>query len=124
MPFDDQSKEYLISAAGASAALGKALGKQGGADKQIEGANKIIARRSPNDEYALMTLADNPIAKNRADQAYTYAARLVTVMKSKAKPSGLFRRRLETAVKSTFLLPGLVDDAGVAGLHAEYLERL
>jgi hypothetical protein len=35
-----------------------------------------------------MVLADNLMAKQRADQAYTYATRLVTVMKSKAKPEG------------------------------------
>jgi tetratricopeptide (TPR) repeat protein len=64
-----------------------ALAKTGGADKQTEGANKIIAG-SPNDEEALMVLADNLMAKQRADQAYTYATRLVTVMKSKAKPEG------------------------------------
>ena len=34
-------------------------------------------------------LADNLMAKNRPDQAYTYAIRLVTVMRSKAKPEGV-----------------------------------
>jgi tetratricopeptide (TPR) repeat protein len=63
------------------------LGKMGGPDKQIEGATKIVAG-SPNDEEALMILAENLMAKNRADQAYTYANRLVTVMRSKAKPEG------------------------------------
>jgi tetratricopeptide (TPR) repeat protein len=64
-----------------------ALGKTGGADKQIEGATKII-NGNPNEEEALMILSENLMAKNRADQAYTYATRLVTVMKSKAKPEG------------------------------------
>jgi uncharacterized protein YaaQ len=64
-----------------------ALAKTGGVDKQTEGATKIIAG-SPNDEEALTVLADNLMAKNRPDQAYTYATRLVTVMKSKAKPEG------------------------------------
>lgn len=64
-----------------------ALGKMGGADKQIEGATKILSG-SPNEEEALMVISENLMSKNRADQAYTYAARLVTVMKSKAKPEG------------------------------------
>jgi hypothetical protein len=64
-----------------------ALGKMGGADKQIEGATKIL-NGSPNEEEALMVISENLMSKNRADQAYTYASRLVTVMKSKAKPEG------------------------------------
>jgi len=71
----------------ASNAYLTALAKLGGADKQIEGANKILAG-TPNDEEALTVLADNLMAKNRPDQAYTYASRLITVMKSKAKPEG------------------------------------
>ena len=97
--------------AGAAAYLA-ALGKMGGADKQIEGANKIIAA-NPNEEYALMTLADNLISKNRADQAYTYATRLVTVMKAKAKPEG-YSDEDWNRVKSTLLSRGYYD-AGVAG---------
>jgi hypothetical protein len=96
----------------ASSAYMGALGKIGGADKQIEGATKIIAG-SPNEEYALMTLADNLIPKNRADQAYTYATRLVTVMKSKAKPEG-YSDEDWNRVKSTMLSRGYYD-AGVAG---------
>jgi tetratricopeptide (TPR) repeat protein len=89
-----------------------ALGKMGGADKQIEGATKIV-NGSPNEEEALVVLADNLMAKNRADQAYTYASRLVTVMKSKAKPEGYsdedWNRR-----KSTLLSRGYYT-AGVTG---------
>jgi hypothetical protein len=84
----------------------------GGVDKQIEGANKIVAG-SPNDQYALTTLADNLISKNRADQAYTYAARLVTVMRSKVKPEG-YTDEDWSRVKSTLLSRGYYD-AGVAG---------
>lgn len=65
-----------------------ALSKMGGADKQIEGAQKIISG-SPNEEEALTVLADNLMAKNRPDQAFTYATRLVNVMKTKAKPEGV-----------------------------------
>ena len=46
-----------------------ALGKTGGADKQIEGATKIVAG-NPNEEEALMILAENLMAKNKPDQAY------------------------------------------------------
>ena len=60
-----------------------------------------------------MILAENLMAKNRADQAYTYAARLVTVMRSKAKPEGYsdedWNRR-----KSTLLSRGYYT-AGVTG---------
>jgi hypothetical protein len=96
----------------ASSAYIGALGKMGGADKQIEGATKIVAG-SPNDEFALMTLADNLIPKNRADQAFTYAERLVTVVKTKAKPEGASDEDWNR-VKSTFLSRGYYD-AGVAG---------
>ncbi len=65
-----------------------ALSKTGGTEKQIEGAQKILSG-SPNEEEALTVLADNLMAKNRPDQAYTYAARLVNVMKTKAKPEGV-----------------------------------
>ncbi|MBZ5634755.1 MAG: hypothetical protein LAO55_16660 [Acidobacteriia bacterium] len=96
----------------ATSAYLAALGKMGGADKQIEGATKIV-NGSPNEEEALVVLADNLMAKNRADQAYTYASRLVTVMKSKAKPEGYsdedWNRR-----KSTLLSRGYYT-AGVTG---------
>ena len=100
---------YIGVGAGAYLA---ALSKMGGADKQIEGATKIL-KESPNEEAALMVLADNLISKNRADQAYTYATRLVTVMKSKAKPEG-YSDEDWNRVKSTFLSRGYYD-AGVAG---------
>ena len=89
-----------------------ALGKLGGVDKQIEGATKIV-NGSPNEEDALMSLSENLMSKNKPDQAYTYASRLVTVMKSKAKPEGSsdedWNRR-----KSTLLSRGYYT-AGVTG---------
>ena len=89
-----------------------ALGKLGGVDKQIEGATKIL-NGSPNEEDALMSLSENLMSKNKPDQAYTYAMRLVTVMKTKAKPEGTsdedWNRR-----KSTFLSRGYYT-AGVTG---------
>jgi tetratricopeptide (TPR) repeat protein len=75
---------YLGAGVGAYLA---ALSKMGGMDKQIEGATKIV-NASPNEEEALMVLSEDLMAKNRADQAYTYAARLVNVMKTRAKPEG------------------------------------
>jgi hypothetical protein len=89
-----------------------ALGKMGGADKQIEGATKIVGG-SPNEEYALMTLAENLMAKNRPDQAFTYATRLVNVMKTKAKPEG-YSDEDWNRVKSTMLSRGYYA-AGVTG---------
>lgn len=70
-----------------TAAYMAALGKMGGAEKQIEGATKILSG-SPNEEEALMVISENLMSKNKPDQAYIYAERLVTVMKSKAKPEG------------------------------------
>lgn len=65
-----------------------ALSKIGGTEKQTEGAQKIV-NGSPNEEEALTVLADNLMAKNRPDQAFTYATRLVNVLKTKAKPEGV-----------------------------------
>jgi len=89
-----------------------ALGKMGGADKQIEGATKIL-NGSPNEEEALMVISENLMSKNRADQAYTYAARLVTVMKSKAKPEGYSDE--EWSKRKSLLLSRGYYTAGVTG---------
>lgn len=101
--------KYIGAGAGAYLA---ALGKMGGSEKQIEGAMKII-KESPNEEEALMVLAENLMSKNRADQAYPYAARLVTVMKTKAKPEG-FSDEEWTRRKDLFLSRGYYT-AGVTG---------
>jgi len=87
------------------------LGKTGGAEKQIEGATKIISG-SPNEEEALMILADNLMAK-KPDQAYTYAVRLVTTMRSKAKPEGYSDE--EWNRRKSLLLSRGYYDAGIAG---------
>jgi hypothetical protein len=89
-----------------------ALGKTGGADKQIEGATKIL-NGIPTQEDALNILADNLMAKNKPDQAYTYAARLVTVMKSKAKPEGYSDE--DWSKRKSFLLSHGYYDAGITG---------
>lgn len=87
-----------------------ALGKLGGVDKQIEGATKIV-NGSPNEEDALMSLSENLMSKNRPDQAYTYASRLVTVMKSKAKPEGTsdedWNRRKATLLSRGYYTAGV-----------------
>ena len=97
--------------AGAGAYL-TALGKMGGADKQTEGAMKIVGG-SPNEEDALIILSDNLMAKNRPDQAYTYASRLVTVMKSKAKPEGFSDE--DWGRRKSYLLSHGYYDAGITG---------
>jgi len=89
-----------------------ALGKLGGVDKQIEGATKIVTG-SPNEEDALMSLSENLMSKNKPDQAYTYASRLVTVMKTKAKPEGSSEEDWNRR-KSTLLSRGYYT-AGVTG---------
>jgi hypothetical protein len=96
----------------AASAYIAALGKTGGAEKQIEGATKIVAG-TPNQEDALMALADNLMAKNRADQAYTYSARLVTTMKTKAKPEGYSDE--EWGRRKSFMLSHAYYDAGITG---------
>ena len=60
----------------------------GGADKQIEGATKILAA-VPNSEDALYALAEGNMTKNRPEQAGTYAARLISTLISKPKPEGV-----------------------------------
>ena len=70
--------QYLNECAGAYIA---ALGKDGGAKKQLEGAQKIL-NGAPNSEDALYALATGSM--NGA-----YATRLVNIMRTKAKPEGL-----------------------------------
>ena len=60
----------------------------GGADKQIEGATKILAA-VPDSEDALYALAEGNMTKQRPDQAGTYAARLISTLISKPKPEGM-----------------------------------
>lgn len=77
---------YLAVAAPAYiAALARA---GGGADKQIEGATKILAS-VPDSEDALYALAEGNLTKQRADPAITYATRLLSTLALKAKPEGI-----------------------------------
>ena len=61
---------------------------QTGVDKTIESATRIAAA-VPDSEDALYALAEANMSKNRADQAGTYAARLLATLISKAKPNGM-----------------------------------
>jgi hypothetical protein len=79
----NSKSQYLSSCAPAYLT---ALGKQG-VKQQIEGATKI-ANALPNSEDALYILASGYLSSS-PDQAGRYATRLLTVMKSKAKPEGV-----------------------------------
>ncbi len=63
-----------------------ALGKQG-TEKQLAGAQKLLAANANNEE-ALDVLATG-YSSSSPDRASGYATRLLTVMKSKAKPEGV-----------------------------------
>jgi len=63
-----------------------ALDKQA-AGKSLDGAAKILAG-NPNNEDALFALANGNAAK-APDKTLGYANRLITVMRSKAKPEGV-----------------------------------
>ena len=76
--------QYVAQATGVYLA---ALGKAGGADKQLAGADKVLAG-NPNNEDALFALAQGNMGRS-PDRALGFANRLVTVMRSKAKPEGV-----------------------------------
>ena len=100
---------YIGVGAGAYLA---ALSKMGGVDKQIEGAMKII-KESPNEEEALMVLADNLMCQEPCGPSLhlRYAVGDGDEVQSQAR--GLFRRGLESReVHVSF--PRLLH-AGVAG---------
>jgi len=87
-----------------------ALAKSGG-DKQVAGATKILAS-DPNNEDALYALSEGLYAKS-PDRAYTYATKMVSVMKSKAKPEGVSEADWNNK-KNAFLGRGYYF-AGIAG---------
>jgi hypothetical protein len=64
-----------------------ALGKTGGAAKQIAGAEKIL-KGAPANEDALYALASG-FMSSRPAVAQGYATRLAATMRSKAKPEGV-----------------------------------
>ncbi len=63
-----------------------ALGKTGGAAKQLAGAEKIL-KGAPANEDALYALASGYMS-SRPAQAQAYATRLTATMRTKAKPEG------------------------------------
>jgi hypothetical protein len=80
-----------------------ALGKSGGAKKQLEGMAKIAAGR-PDNVYALQALAEG-YASSNGGQALTSANRLVAAVKGNKRPEGLQEADWEKA-KNTFLATG------------------
>ncbi len=75
--------QYLSTAAPAYL---YALGKTGGAAKQLAGAEKIL-KGAPANEDALYALASGYMS-SRPAQAQAYATRLTATMRAKAKPEG------------------------------------
>jgi hypothetical protein len=72
-----------------------ALGKNGGAAKQVEGMKKIIAGR-PENEVALQALTEG-LANRSPNEALNYANRLVAVLGRKSKPEGVSEGAWEQA---------------------------
>jgi hypothetical protein len=64
-----------------------ALGKTGGAAKQMDGMAKIAAGR-PDNDVALAALVEG-LSNKSPDRALGYAARLAAALKTKAKPEGI-----------------------------------
>jgi hypothetical protein len=89
-----------------------ALGKEGGGQKLLDGAAKVNAF-SPENEDALLILADGNLQRS-PDRALTYANKLATVMRTKAKPEGVAEAAWE-ARKGTMLGHAYYDAGIVAG---------
>lgn len=64
------------------------LSKAGNTAKQMEGAAKIL-ESVPDSEDALFALAEGSMTQKRNEQAYNYATRLLSTLRSKAKPEGI-----------------------------------
>ena len=101
--------QYVSQCAGVYLA---ALGKAGGADKQLAGATKIVTA-NPNNEDALFTLTEGNVQKS-PDRALQFANRLVTVMRSKAKPEGVSDEDWNTK-KNTMLGHGYYVAGAISG---------
>jgi len=95
-----------------SAYLG-ALDKQS-PGKSLDGANKIITN-NPNNEDALFTLANGNAAK-APDKALGFANRLLTVMRSKAKPEGVaeadWEKQKTTMLAYGYYIAGTISGSG------------
>ena len=92
-----------------------ALGKTGGAAKQLAGAEKVL-KGSPANEDALYTLASGYMG-SRPAQAQAYATRLTATMRTKAKPEGTSEADWEKK-KSLYLGQGYYI-AGAAAAQAQ-----
>jgi hypothetical protein len=90
-----------------------ALEKQSPA-KAPDGASKILTG-TPDDEDALLTAANGYQGKS-PDRALTYANRLVTVMRSKAKPEGVseadWDRKKSTMLAYGYYIAGVISGSG------------
>jgi len=101
--------KYLDECAGSYLA---ALEKQGGEAKQFAAANQLIAG-TPNNEFVLLALASGYQGRKNGDRALTYANKLVTVMKTKAKPEGVSQadwdRRKTVMLGRGYWISGVID---------------
>jgi hypothetical protein len=96
-----------------------ALGKQGGAAKQLEGAAKINTANPENDD-ALLVLADGNLQRNPT-AALTYANKLASVMRAKAKPEGVPESAWETR-KNTVLGHAYYDAGVIEGTKQGWID--
>jgi hypothetical protein len=96
----DPKSKWLDLGTGAYLA---ALGKTGGAAKQLDGMAKIVAGR-PDNEIALTALAEGYSGKS-ADRSLGYANRLVAATRGNKRPESLSEADWEKA-KNTFLATG------------------
>jgi tetratricopeptide (TPR) repeat protein len=95
-----------------------ALGKSGAA-KQLDGMTKIAAGR-PDNEVALAALAEG-LANKSPDRALNYANRLVTVLKTKAKPEGVSEADWERT-KTAGLATGYYVSGAIYGGKSDWID--
>jgi hypothetical protein len=113
---ENPKSKYLDLCASAYIA---ALGKQGGAAKQLDGATKVLAA-SPDNEDALLVLADGNLQRNPKG-ALTYANKLASVMRSKAKPEGVSEAAWDTR-KNTLLGHAYYDAGVIEGISQGWVD--
>jgi hypothetical protein len=96
---DDCASAYLV-----------ALGKNGGASKQLAGMTKIVNGR-PENEVALQALTEG-LANSSPDRALNYAGKLVAVLSKKGKPEGMaeadWERLRTTGLASGYYISGAI----------------
>jgi tetratricopeptide (TPR) repeat protein len=95
-----------------------ALGKISAA-KQVEGMTRVVKGRSDN-EVALAALVE-ALANKSPDLALGYANKLVSVLKTKAKPEGLSEADWEKA-KTTWLATGHYIAGAIYGGKSSWIE--